>query len=171
MIQNISQNTTDALNKFLNKGHPSGRSYSNFEYTKDYSGEVFITDASHIYNSCIIYDSDNSSASTYGFFVLCKELWLIASGTIFLEPYCFYTNSLFGTSYSLDDIYIPYASKIETYYPNYRETSDHSNDNLDYNNYCFKSPTNIHVNQTLYSYMNSHSEIWGYIMNNVSADL
>ena len=136
------------------------------------SYDTFVTDAIHIYgyssepwrtwtNVWLIWKpgdpveqapKEDTSSNEY--------LW--ATTTLFVEPY-----ALAGAT----NIYIPYATSIETFNKDWVWTSDGSGDNLVYDQQCFDTTATIHVNSTLRSYMASHTDVWGNIINNVVADL
>lgn len=137
----------------------------------------FITDAVHIYCGTTYSGVDTP-------WYLMDNIWLVwkpgdpvepqysvtsnvkaATTTLMIDPFAF------GGRPSTQNVYIPYATSLETFNSEWQKTSDGSADNLVYTQQCFKTPITVHVNSTLYAYMSSHSDVWGNIMSNVVADM
>lgn len=98
----------------------------------------------------------------------------VYSNTLLLDPGCLYFDFLAVDLkiHGIVDIYIPYATSIDTFNADWKETSDHSDDNYVYEQHCFSSDgyTHIHVNNILYAYMNNHLNVWGNIIDYITSD-
>lgn len=117
---------------------------------------VLITDAIHIYHYVINSDTpdivyllwrpgDPVEAS--------DSRYVRATSTLLIDKYALTSSS---------EVFIPYATSIETF--------NYDNDGILQEQDCFGSKTIIHVNQTLYTYMNNNSAVWGNIIGNVIVD-
>lgn len=141
------------------------------------SYDTFVTDAVHIHNSnlapirsftnvWLIWKPGDPVEPSYSYQSSTDpphDIPLVrATSTLLIDPYALVSSQ---------NIYIPYATTIETFNHLWKTTSDHSGDNLIYTQECFSQSATIHVNSTLRAYMVQKSEVWGDIINNVVADL